>query len=243
MGISALTATDILRLDERLADGRSEPALVLLAHVHPDRSAEVLAELPLGTRNAALWALRGRSFGPSASARARCATCNTELELDVPTTIHGSSCNVDDVAVAVGDYEVVARLVTTADVLALGVHEEHASARAVLIARCVVAATHRGIAILAAELPPEVVTAVADRLEEQDPDACAAVACACAECGAHCELAFDVASFLGEEIAGRAVRIIDDIDALARAYGWNETEILALSGQRRRRYLAKLGVS
>jgi hypothetical protein len=35
----------------------------------------------------------------------------------------------------------------------------------------------------------------------------------------------------------KARRILQQVDALARVYGWNEAEILSLSQKRRQRYL------
>jgi hypothetical protein len=50
-------------------------------------------------------------------------------------------------------------------------------------------------------------------------------------------LLFDIGEFFWTEIAVQAQRLLREIDALARAYGWTEREILSLPGQRRQAYL------
>ena len=52
---------------------------------------------------------------------------------------------------------------------------------------------------------------------------------------------FDIATVLWTELAGLARSLIEEVDALASAYGWSEREILALSGRRRRAYLELAG--
>ena len=73
-----------------------------------------------------------------------------------------------------------------------------------------------------------------------DPQAEIIISLGCPNCGKHWELIFDVAHFFWNEIAAQAQRLVYEIDALARAYGWTEREILALPVQRRRTYLEML---
>ncbi len=51
---------------------------------------------------------------------------------------------------------------------------------------------------------------------------------------------FDIASYLWNGIEQRARRLLDDIHALAQAYGWSETDILALDETRRATYVARV---
>jgi hypothetical protein len=48
----------------------------------------------------------------------------------------------------------------------------------------------------------------------------------------------NVASLLWDDIEAHAHKLVGEVDALARAYGWTEPEILVLSPQRRATYLA-----
>ena len=52
------------------------------------------------------------------------------------------------------------------------------------------------------------------------------------------EASVDVGSFVWEEIAAEARRVVHEVDRLARAYGWREADILAMTPARRRTYLA-----
>ena len=63
------------------------------------------------------------------------------------------------------------------------------------------------------------------------------VSLACTACGEKWEVAFDPSSFLAEELGAEARRAMAEVASLARAYGWSEREILAMSAARRQGYL------
>ncbi|MBC7992234.1 MAG: phage baseplate protein, partial [Rhizobacter sp.] len=46
-----------------------------------------------------------------------------------------------------------------------------------------------------------------------------------------------------DDLAAQAERVVDDVHTLAGAYGWNETEILAMSAARRALYKQRVWVS
>src|SRR5206468_1064558 len=87
------------------------------------------------------------------------------------------------------------------------------------------------------ELPNEVVEALSHAILAADPQAEIIVALSCPGCGRYWELLFDIAHFFWNEMAAQARRLLQEIDALARAYGWTEREILNLSPVRRQTYL------
>jgi len=62
----------------------------------------------------------------------------------------------------------------------------------------------------------------------------------CGDCGTVFARRFDIAEWLWRELEEVAWRAIDAVDRLARAYGWSENEILALSPERRAMYLSKV---
>ena len=70
-----------------------------------------------------------------------------------------------------------------------------------------------------------------------DPLAEVELALACPVCGHQWQLVFDVASFLWLRIEAQARRLLEEVHALARAYGWREADILAMSSGRRQAYL------
>ena len=62
----------------------------------------------------------------------------------------------------------------------------------------------------------------------------------CESCGAALSERFDVGSYFWREVETRAGRVLDEVHALASAYGWNEDEVLALGSVRRRAYLDRI---
>jgi hypothetical protein len=59
----------------------------------------------------------------------------------------------------------------------------------------------------------------------------------CSSCGHKWEAPFDIVAFFWTEINAAAHGLLREVHALASAYGWTESEILALSPARRRCYL------
>lgn len=60
----------------------------------------------------------------------------------------------------------------------------------------------------------------------------------CPACAHHFLLLLDPGSLLAEELRMKAARLLGEVVALARAFGWREADILALSASRRAAYLA-----
>jgi hypothetical protein len=74
-------------------------------------------------------------------------------------------------------------------------------------------------------------------MAEADPLAEVLVDHSCSACGGAFTADLDVGSFVWAELQARARRLMKEVDLLARAYGWTETEVLALSERRRAAYL------
>jgi hypothetical protein len=107
-----------------------------------------------------------------------------------------------------------------------------------LLERCVSSVTHDGAAAAAADLPPRVIDQLQQEMARLDPGADARVALECAGCGHRFERPLDIGGYLWDELDDWAGRTLAEVHVLARAYGWSESEILALSAPRRRHYLA-----
>jgi hypothetical protein len=124
--------------------------------------------------------------------------------------------------------EVAFRLPTSADLLALsGLHPE--AARRLLLARCLEPGS--------VEPSPEVVAAVEAVMEEVAPAGAIDLSLVCPDCGVATVVALDVPGLLWAEVEVCALSLLDDVHVLAREYGWTESEVLALSPQRRAAYL------
>jgi len=240
METRSLTAGEILNIWET---GRSrrplERAWLLLAHACPDASGAELAALTVGQRNARLIALRWRTFGPAARCRAACPACGAELEfmLDLP----GLAAAEPEVAVyrdILAGYSLEYRLPTAGDLAAIAAAgNDPGGARQELIARCVLGAERDGEAVSPAGLPAAVVEALGEAIRERDPLAGLRLALDCAACGQRSSVPFDAAAFVWSELEMQARRLLREVHSLARAYGWREGDILALSPARRQAYL------
>lgn len=88
------------------------------------------------------------------------------------------------------------------------------------------------------DLGPAELAELAAAFEALDPAAEIAVALTCAGCGGQMTARVDPALFVARELDQLALAALREIDRIARAYGWSEAEILALSPERRRTYCA-----
>ena len=79
--------------------------------------------------------------------------------------------------------------------------------------------------------------ALAARLSELDPLAEILIDLRCAACGHAWQTVFDIANFFWNEIHLRSRRLLQEVDLLARIYGWTESEILGMTDQRRDLYV------
>ena len=78
-------------------------------------------------------------------------------------------------------------------------------------------------------------------MADADPQAQIKLALVCPGCSYAWHALFDVAAFLWSEVHAWAKRILYEVHTLARAYGWREADILAMSARRRQIYLDLVG--
>lgn len=87
--------------------------------------------------------------------------------------------------------------------------------------------------------PPDADTGgLAEAWAALDPAGAATVDLACVDCAAAVTAAVDPADFLAAALDRLSSALFRQVDALARAYGWGEADILALPPARRRHYVA-----
>ena len=135
-------------------------------------------------------------------------------------------------------YTVRVRPARSVDLLDVHAGDDAIAVERAVISRCAVDAHHGAVAVLADELPDPVADAVAQAMANADPQADVQVATECPACGHRDDVLFDIAAFLWREVDAWAIRTLDEVHALASAYGWSEHEILSMSASRRRRYVA-----
>ncbi|GGO94908.1 hypothetical protein [Wenjunlia tyrosinilytica] len=236
-----------------LASDDGERALLLHGVARPQAGTEELLSVPVGRRDAELFALRAALFGPRLDVRADCGECGEEMEFDLDTaeligrsepmrerepvgTGEPRAAGGEPLRVEVDEWTVEFRPPTAAD-LAAARSAPADRAREALLARCTLRAERAGEAVAAGLLPDHVQRRIAAVSSESDPYADVVLNVACPACGQKTRAELDIASYLWAELDSWARDILLDIHLLATAYGWSEPEILALSPLRRRYYL------
>lgn len=237
-----LSAYDLLRVWE-LGQNRAtwSRALLLLATAFPGAAHRDLASLSIGTRNTYLFALRERTFGPTLEAVSHCPACSQPIEFSTGVrdlcdvsrepTVTGAQ------SLLIGETEVHFRALTTLDLAAVADSYDVAMARLGLVRRCITRARRRGADLVVADLPEVIVAAVGEKLSSWDSAADIRLELNCPVCGHAWSSRFDIAAFFWSELASQVQRVLRDVDLLARAYGWRETDILTMSPFRRQAYL------
>ena len=229
--------------------GRDEALLAMwergLAHPAGVRADALLQdETPprsLGERTARLLTLHASLFGRPLELLSHCPSCDsvaqftsdcTALIAQLPAPPDGSPhrLDVDDVAIAF-------RLPIGADLAAASVEESDDGFARHVLDRCVLSCTRDGENVDVSTLPDDVLDAVSRRIEVLDPGATVSFALTCPDCAAHWNAPLDVGRLVWQKVQVAAERLLLDIDALARTYGWTEQEVLRLSPARRAAYL------
>ncbi|WP_328883337.1 T4 family baseplate hub assembly chaperone [Streptomyces sp. NBC_00299] len=223
-----------------LAEAPTGRALLLHRTARPDVDAATLPVLPVGEREADLFALRRALFGERMQVRLGCAACGEDMEFDLDAGEFARSLSGrigpggSVVCVQQDGWDVEFRLPGAADLTSAA---RAADPRAALLARCLVSAERAGAAVSAEDLPVPVQRRIAEAVEAADPGADVTLTIACPECGAGTRAELDIASYLWTELDAWARDLLLDVHLLATSYGWSEPEIMALSPLRRRYYL------
>jgi hypothetical protein len=225
-----------------LTAGGVRRALLLHSAVRPFAGTDELLAVPVGQRDADLYALRGALFGDRMDVRVTCEECKEEMEFGFAAREAIAAARPADgpLSAEADGWTVRFRLPTTGDLAAA---EDAAAAsgpdgaRAVLLERCVLQAHHDGRPVAAELLPDHVQRRIAAAAAEADPCADVRLAVVCPECGHRASAELDIVSYLWTELDAWARATLLDVHLLACAYGWTEPDILALSPLRRRYYL------
>ncbi|MCS6828022.1 MAG: hypothetical protein NZ553_15520 [Caldilinea sp.] len=206
--------------------------LALLAAACPEETTESLMQEPLGRFNARLWTFRLWCFGSPLTAVTDCLGCGEKVEvtLDVASLCAGAEAQsaVEWQEIATDAGAVRFRLPALSDLLAAGEAASFEEATQRLIQRCVEPSS---------ALSGDVLAILSTKMEEADPLALLELHGQCPQCGQAWMGFLDAASFVWGELRTWAERTLQEVHLLARAYGWREQEILALSPTRRQAYL------
>jgi len=238
--MKALAAHHVVPLWER-GQGKSLPARALstLVAACAELDEAEAAALPIGALEARLLDLWDLTFGPQIDGYVECPACGEPLEVPLRTdTLRcGEGPATGAQTLEQGAWTVRFRSLTWADLVAAAHAENSAAGRAILMERCVIAASRGEDDRPVGTLPEAVAGALAKRLEAADAAAEIRVGLACPACTHRWSAVFEIADFLWSELGAQARRSLLEVHTLASAYGWREKDILALSPARRRFYL------
>ena len=209
-------------------------ALALLELALPERGVESLGTLALAERNALLLELHALTFGPQLEAFAVCPECGAQLEFVVNARGLEASLQVPgEEAWMEHDTEMRIRPVNTCDLAAAVSADDAVDPRTVLLQRTLSPWPVRGG-------DREVSGDWLERFERLNASAEIRCVLPCSGCGERAVLDLDIALFLWREVTVAARRLLAEIHRLARAYGWSEQSIVAMSAARRGTYLEML---
>jgi hypothetical protein len=235
------TATELLQLWESgSALAPAERALALLALAVPELGYEGAARCSIGGRDELLLALRERLFGDELVSVTHCPDCDTAIEsrwcaAQLRASLLRPAMPVLELRQQ--QLRIVYRLPNTEDMLALPAGDTVEGHRQRLLSRCITAAEHNGKPVTLAALPESALAALEAAMAVADPMADIDMTIQCPACQHASQRCFDVVSFLWSELHAWAQRLLLEVHKLARAYGWSEPQILALSPGRRMLYV------
>jgi hypothetical protein len=235
-------ARQILDAWERGVDqAPARRALTVLEELAPTAAGPAPDELSAGERDGALLATHVELFGPTLDAVGECPHCDEPVELAFDAgalwrhaiAARGDGDTPAPIPIEVDGFRLRVRRLTAGDLVAAEDASDPGAARAVMLERCVLDAARGPAPVATAELSEVAVGAVAEALAAADPGAGLTLGMSCPACDHRWEETLDVGAFVWREVEARAVGLLHQVDTLARAYGWTESDVLRLSPRRR----------
>ncbi len=208
------------------------------------REQALLEATPRSLPERNLLALRryAQLFGPAAELVGHCAHCGATVEFMIDAGQYAGALAQDAAGNDAGEtrwHELEAgngatprfRLPVPADLHALDAFDDPDAFAEALLARCVDGG-----------MPADAETrdAISRRMEALLPGALLSFSLHCPDCGGTWNAPLDPLELLWRELRLRVERLLSDIAALARGFGWSERDILELGPMRRAAYLQLL---
>jgi hypothetical protein len=217
-------------------------SLHLLSRLYPNADFQ---SSTVGECNRQLMLLRKELFGDPFDAITLCPHCGekTEVEFTVTGFLMATSTNTEGAQTRsiqqsnFGDYQLKWNLPTAADVASLAEFTDLDSARQSLLQRCLVEVNDDRHQFDDKDWPAELVAFLSSEMDRLDPFADPNLDLGCPNCNFQWQATFDIGQYLWIEIDTYVRQLLREIHLLARAYGWSESSILALSPFRRSYYL------
>lgn len=209
--------------------------LLLCGWARPDLAPETLSRRPLGAVHADLLRLHASLAGSCVEAQASCEHCGETLELplDIDALLSGAATEPLDKPVFAGSLGF--RLPDSTDLAAVAALDDADDAAVQILRRCCLDPAVDETALAAAQ--DQACTA----MEDADPLADMSLLLSCAACQRATTACLDPGLLAWDAIQRRALDLMQQVHALALAYGWTEGEVLTLPPSRRAVYLGWVG--
>ncbi|MDJ0717756.1 MAG: hypothetical protein QNJ54_26635 [Prochloraceae cyanobacterium] len=238
-----LSAADIVRIWELGQDRHPlDRALLLLAFAFPEKTLTELASWSIGRRDAYLLTLRAITFGGKLNSFATCPQCQEKLEFslntrDILIIDPDRTISKDCYQFTTERLEIQFRLPNSLDLAAVMTAENETNASLQLAQRCLLQANLDGKAVSYQQLPATAIARLNKQLTEADSQAEILLDLTCPACDYLWQVLFDIVDFFWRELSIQAKRLLQEVHALAKVYGWQESQILGMSALRRQYYL------
>ena len=223
-------------------------ALLALALAMPEEAPDELADRPVGWREVNLLALRNATFGSALDGYAPCPACGSLMEfgLDGAALLQSLPAPARDAQIVLDDE--AWRLPNSRDQAMILDAPDPETAVEWLVDRCRIddSQTSDIPTVNRKKSPkskcsPARIVEIESRMEVLDPAADIRLGMRCTDCGHAWDTALDIGNCFWDELGARARQLLEAVHRLASAYGWRESEILALSPARRAAYLNMIG--
>ena len=215
-----------------------DQALLVLQTTDPVKQVDELATWTVGQRDRRLIEIRQATFGDHIAGYAECPSCRSGVEFELSCRQlleqEGATASVSQL-IRHGGRAWELRAPNSRDLSRVASAPDLASARRSLWNSC--ARRIDETDVVDDESLDTYDSALIDKLTALEPLAEILIDLTCSFCGHGWQSLFDIATFLWSEIRISSRRLLQDIDVLARTYGWTEGEILRLSDHRRRLYV------
>lgn len=246
--MASWSAQDILALWETGQEQHTvERALTILKWANPELSDDELWSMSVGHRDARLLEVYEEQFGSSLQGYAECPGCGERLEFCIKTRDirmnepAAADENARRLKLPEDDLALTYRLPNSGDLAVIRSAGDSETARRLLARRCLTSAASGGGVQEEHELTSENISILADRCAQEDAQAEVLILLGCPACGHRWTQVLEIFEFLWVDICRLASRLLRDVHILAAAYGWRESDILALSPLRRQFYLEMAG--
>lgn len=224
-----------------------ERAVAILATTMSKENARALT---VSERDRRLIELRRELVGRTLDMTFTCPKCGVEngLSVDLDSLLESlaplpplEGSYPRAFAVSADGWTVEGRIPTAGDLCAVARCTTVRDGRAELIGRIIERAWLDGERQPAGKISPGVYDAIAAEIEAIVQDGDVQFRVSCPGCESENTADFDITSYFWTELTQIARRLLWEVHALAEAYGWSESHILAMSSRRRRMYLEMLG--